>query len=470
MAGGVNKRRRPTRLDGSTHRPRHPHFEHRILVVASIGAAPFALLAVAFMLGFDPTGPAAMAWFVVAVLFWWLTLGQLRRTVSFPLRTVATLLEALREGDYLLRGRMDVPGDALGEVIREVNELRDTLSDYRQRAEETVALLRKVIESVDMAVFTFGAEGGLRLANAAGRQLLAIEARGRSDLEALDADSLGLADLLDRTGPAVMEREFPGGQGRWEIRHRSFREGGDTHHLLVISDLSRLLREEERSAWQRLIRVLGHEINNSLAPIQTITDALERRLDAGGAVAPELEEDLRDGLGLIGSRAASLERFIQGYTLLARLPEPERRPVDIAALVDRVVRFEGLQTVACEGPELIVDADPAQLEQALINLVRNAVEAVNGEGEVRVSWQRRRSNAVIQVDDRGPGLPDSDNLFVPFFTTKPEGNGIGLVLCRRIAEAHGGRLNMGNRKNGGCRATISLPMPRQIDARRASDG
>lgn len=441
-------------------RPAQPQkrsrYEYRVLAVAVLSALPFAALALAFLLGFRPDPPRAIAWGIVALVFWGLALQALRLSVSFPLRTVATLLEALREGDYLLRGRLAGPGDALGEVVREVNLLRDTLAAQRLQVRETVALLGKIIDSVDMAVFTFGPDRRLRLVNPIGRRLAGIEDLDDETIRQLDAAALGMSGYLAAEVPHVIEREFAGVSGRWEIRHRTFRETGQVHHLLVMSDLSRALREEERLAWQRLIRVLGHEINNSLAPIQSISETLQGRL-AGVELPALLASDLEDGLALIGARAEVLQRFIRGYTLLARLPQPSKQLVDVAELAERVARLEGADKVHCEGPSLNLEVDPGQLEQALINLVKNAVEAVDGGG-VRLSWRRERDSVVIDVDDDGPGLPDSDNLFVPFFTTKPSGNGIGLLLCRRIVEAHGGVLSLDNRPEGGCRARLRLPV------------
>ncbi len=436
------------------HRPRHPHYEHRVLIGAALSALPFLILALALAFGFRPTPGTLVAWLGVAGFFWWLALTRLRRGAAYPLRTVATLLEALREGDYLLRGRLDAPGDALGEVVREVNLLRDTLHRQRLQVEETLALLGKVIETVDLAVFTFGADRRLGLVNAAGRALVGIE---RIDQDPPpSAAELGLEPFLSATEPLVVEWDFAAASGRWDVRHRTFREGGKVHHLLLVSDLSRALREQERSAWQRLIRVLGHEINNSLAPIQSITEALGTRL-AGLELDGELAEDLRDGLDLIATRSAALERFVKGYTLLARLPEPRVELVEIGALIRRVARFESDRAIVCEGPELIVAVDPGQLEQVLINLLKNAIEASPAGGEVRVRWRLERNWVLVDVEDQGPGLPESGNLFVPFFTTKPDGNGIGLVLGRRIAEAHGGRLDLSNRADGGCRARLRLP-------------
>lgn len=436
---------------------RRPRYERRALLLAMLASLPFLVLLLAYVSGFEPGAAAGTAWLLIAVSFWLLTLSWMQRGIAYPLRTVSTLLEALREGDYLLRGRLDAPGDALGEVIREVNLLRDTLHQQRLKVHETVALLSKVLDTADLAVFTFGPDHRLRLINAAGRALLGKKRTAEEALQQLDANQLGLGEFLEKPGPFISDREFCGQSGRWEVRHRTFIEGGETHHLLVLSDLSRALRDEERLAWQRLIRVLGHEINNSLAPIRSLAEVMEMRLK-DAALPASLSAELQEAVDLIGSRSDSLLQFIKGYTLLARLPPPEKQPVNLKEMGHRVALLQDVHRVQYDGPELHMVADPAQLEQLLINLVKNALEAVESEaGVVTLNWWQNEGQIQIEVTDNGPGLPTSDNLFVPFFTTKANGSGIGLVLCRRIAEAHGGRLTLSNRKSGGCRALLSLP-------------
>jgi nitrogen fixation/metabolism regulation signal transduction histidine kinase len=437
-------------------RRRHPHYEHRLLLIAALCAAPFALLCILLLAGMRPSPEVGIAWLLLALGLSLLGLRTLRRQAAYPLRTVATLLEALREGDYLQRGRMDMPKDALGELIRDVNELRDTLHQQRIKVRETTALIAKVIETVDIAVFTFGPDQHLRLVNAAGRALAGIQTQSSDELQRLDAATLQLGDLLDGPRQYVIEREFAGSHGRWEVRHRTFREGGEVHHLMVIADLSRVLREQERLAWQRLVQVLGHEINNSLTPIRSISETLAGRLDSRPD-DPAVDEDLKDGLDLIANRSEALVRFVKGYTLLAKLPKPRLESVDLGALIRRAARFEDTRRVLCEGPDAIVEADPAQLEQLLLNLIKNGLEASPPDGTVRIAWTVDSQGAIIDIEDEGAGVPDSENLFVPFFTTKPGGNGIGLVLARQIAEAHGGQVELGNREPTGCRARLRLP-------------
>ena len=232
------------------------------------------------------------------------------------------------------------------------------------------------------------------------------------------------------------------------------------HQLVVLADLSRALREEEREAWQRLIRVIGHELNNSLAPIRSIAGSLETLL--GRAPRPaDWEDDVKRGLAVIAARSEALNRFMDAYARLARLPRPILRPVDLGALVRRVAGLETRMSVAiAAGPELTVSADADQLEQLLINLVRNAVDAaLETGGGVRVGWGKNGAHCDLWVEDEGPGLSNTSNLFVPFFTTKPGGSGIGLVFSRQIAEAHGGTLTVANRRPGpGCEAHFRLPL------------
>jgi len=223
--------------------------------------------------------------------------------------------------------------------------------------------------------------------------------------------------------------------------------------------MSRPLRDEERKAWQRLIRVISHEINNSLAPIKSIAGSLESMLDRS-PLAGDWQDDMRRGLAVIATRSDALGRFTASYATLAKLPEPRRLHVRVLDLVRRVVGLEtrlGIEIL--EGPDVALHADPDQIEQLLINLIQNADDAaIEQGGRVTVGWMREGS-FVLWVDDEGAGLPSDANLFVPFFTTKPGGSGIGLVLSRQIAEAHGGSLTLQNRKDrSGCRATLQLPL------------
>src|SRR5213594_3703534 len=379
-----------------------------------------------------------------------------RDHVVHPLQTMSNLLAALREGDYSIRARGARADDALGEVLLEVNTLGETLRVQRLGAFEATALLRTIMGEIDVAVFTFDPDRRLRLVNRAGEALLG---QPMDKLLGKTAKELGLEPCYDADQDEPLTLSFPGGSGRWGIRRSTFREQGLPHDLLVLTDLSRTLREEERRAWQRLVRVLGHEMNNSLAPIKSLAASLESLLRRDPP-PPDWQDDARSGLNSIASRADSLSRFLQAYTRLTKLPSPQKEDVDLASLVQRVVDLEPrLKVQIVAGPKTVIRADSAQIEQALINLVHNAVDAaLETQGNVAIGWREKEGCVEIFVQDDGPGIMNPANLFVPFFTTKPDGSGIGLPLSRQIAEAHGGSLVLANREAGqGVQALLRLP-------------
>jgi len=384
-------------------------------------------------------------------------LFALRERVVRPLQTLSNMLAAVREQDYSLRARRASADDALGLAMLEMNSLMGELRARRLGALEATALLRRVMEEIDVAVLAFDDEGALRLVNAAGEELLAQPAER---LLARRAADLGLAEVLTGESPRVVDLALAGRTGRWELRRGSFRQDGKPHQFVLLADVSRALREEERLAWQRIIRVLGHEINNSITPISSLAERLQKLLQRSPPEG-ELRDDLQRGLGVISSRSHGLTRFLASYTRLAKLPPPRIAPVSVSAWVQRVARLETRASVIVEpGPDVTLQADGDQLDQLLINLIANAVDAtLAGGGAVCVRWTRTSARFELLVVDDGPGLPKSSNLFVPFFTTKPGGTGIGLVLSRQIAEAHGGTLSLSNRpETKGTEARLTLPL------------
>lgn len=431
--------------------------ENRILLLALAAGAPALLLSAILLWTGDHSDSTRWTLVTLVAILWLGFAFSVRSTVVRPLQTLSNMQSALREGDFSFRVRGANPSDALGELMLEVNTLSEMLREQRLGAMEASALLSTVMTEIDVAVFAFDGGHRLRLVNRAGERLLG---QHTERLLGKTAVELGMADCLEGESARTLERNFPGVSGRWGMRRTTFRQGGVPHHLVVLTDLSRTLREEERQAWQRLVRVLGHELNNSLAPICSIAGSLQDMARQESRPA-DWEDDLRRGLRVIAERSDALSRFMRDYGRLTRLPKPQLRPVTIGSLVSAAVGLERRMAVeVLPGPELTIEADPDQIQQLLINLIRNAVDAsLEGGGKVEIGWSRNGSSVNIYVQDHGPGIANTANLFVPFFTTKPGGSGIGLALSRQIAEAHGGSLTVANRAGQkGCEASLQLPL------------
>jgi nitrogen fixation/metabolism regulation signal transduction histidine kinase len=301
-----------------------------------------------------------------------------------PLQTLSNVVSSLREGDYSFRARGAGTQDAYGELAAEVNALADLLQKQRVRSLEATALLARILEVMHAPLFAFDREDLLQLVNNAGVTLLGIphaRAFGRM------AHELGLDELL--AAPDQSIHSFGSRPTRWLLRRAVFRQDGAPHTLLLLADVSVPLQEEEQIAWKRLIRVLGHELSNSLAPIKSIAGSLLARVDSMEGEDATLK-DFRRGLSVVESRADGLHRFVQSYRLLAQLPPPHKKRVALGPLLERVVLLEQRLPILLEhGPEMALHADPDQLEQMFINLLTNAVDAslANGSHPVRARWR-----------------------------------------------------------------------------------
>ncbi|WP_221028834.1 sensor histidine kinase [Actomonas aquatica] len=464
-------------------RSRFTHDQH-VLLGVFLGGAPAVVVSMYHLWLAGDQEPKVQWTLTLLILGVWLGFAlSVQNRVVRSLQTMANLLSALREGDFSIRARGANRENPMGDVMTEINFLGSILRAQRLGAMEATALLRTVMEEIDVAIFAFDGDGILRLVNRSGQELLASPAErilGRS------AHDIGLGECVEAPPNGVLQHTvFPGGTGRWGMRRTQFREGGLPHELVVVADLSEALREEELKAWQRLVRVLGHELNNSLAPIKSIAGSLGSMLKREQR-ADDWEDDLRGGLEIIGKRAEGLSRFMQAYSRLAKLPKPVKSPCEVKPLVRQVVKLElRLPVEVIDGPDITVPCDGPQIEQVLINLIKNAVEATlehqqpdtdddddgfEGDaaakppppplpaGAVSVTWEQTERFIEFRVTDSGHGISKATNLFVPFYTTKATGSGIGLVLCRQIAENHEGELYLKNREDTeGCIAVLRLP-------------
>lgn len=457
-ARGDSRRKRP-------HRPRS--FEARIQIFGWLLFTPGFLLSALLFWKMGAAWPAIAGALGFLALLSFILLGALQEQILRPLQTLSNVVASLRERDYSFRARGSRRGDALGDLAIEINQLADQLQQGRVAEIEAAALLRNVVEFMDAPVIAYDRDGLLRLLNPAAQRLFSLTAA-----EALGnpVSSLGLHELVEQPDRGILTFAKNGDGSRWMVHRSSFRQRGLPLTLLILTDVGAALREQEREAWRKLIRVMGHEINNSLTPIKAIAGALKSRLLASDAARlPDFEH----ALDIIESRAESLNRFLQAYQKLSQLPKPALRQTQLRPLLERVAAIETRLRVGLDpAPDLTLLVDPDQMEQMMINLIRNAVEAalarspepdssLSPDPEVSLSWRRDGDFVEIVVTDNGDGVMNPSSLFVPFYTTKAGGSGVGLALARQICEGHGGSLSLSNRPlERGCHAQLRLPLSR----------
>ena len=376
-------------------------------------------------------------------------LFYIRKIMQSQFFGIANVIECLRQGDFTMRPSINKSQGAWGEVNFELGLLAKRMHKERIETVESDIILDKLTEEFDVPLLMTDRSGALKHINDAGVELFGSD---RQHLLGLSTLQLNIANLFDVETGAVVEHQFPMKDARWEIRRSIIHQHGVRFDVLLLNDLSRALREEERQAWQKLIRVLGHELNNSLASITSVADTMAKQ-----KLVTE-DKVLKKGLSVITERTQGLQRFTEAYTSLAKLPLPKKVEVNIARLLNQAAELHGQQVTFELSSDIHACIDADQIEQVLINLVKNGLESGNTEPKVVITAHQTKHRIVISIVDNGHGITNPENLFVPFYTTKVEGSGIGLYLCRQIIEAHQGKLSLQNRQDkSGCIATIWLP-------------
>jgi nitrogen fixation/metabolism regulation signal transduction histidine kinase len=386
--------------------------------------------------------------------------GKIHQKSAYQFRSLSNLLDAMVQGDYSLRARTSEGDRALNELVGSINSLALRLTKQRIESIESQLLLQTVIKHIDVAIIALNDSNELVMCNPSASKLLQIPETTIGEVFTDSNQQLTQVNAMANGQSQVVSLTFSGQQGKFNVHKETYRENGKQQKLLFITDVSTMLRSEERKAWQSLVRVISHEINNSLSPIASISQSLQRLIIKQSNIADHTDF-LIEGLTVIAQRTKSLGDFVNSYKQIASLPEPAKKLTSIANLVRKVAKLYPEDIV--EMPtvnDVSLSVDAVQLEQVLINLVKNAVEAIknsNVEGKVCIKWEQQGKNFKLVILDEGTGVSNLDNLFVPFYTTKAQGTGIGLVLCRQIIEAHGGKLSLANRLDKkGCIAVIEL--------------
>ena len=437
-------------------------FEVQLTQLSLLTSIPLFLLLVAVMIYANISVYLILLTVLISSLVMVYSHSKLHQKSAYQFRSLSNLLDAMVQGDYSLRARPSDGDEALNELVDSINSLSLRLNKQRIETTESQLLLTTVINHIDVAILALNENNELVLTNPAAKKLLQIPA----ELQEFDLiKSFSQFDqiaAMNSGNSQVMSLSFANQQGKFNVHLEEYRENGKPQKLVFVTDVSTMLRSEERNAWQALVRVISHEINNSLAPIASLSQSL-RRLLARKEDLESHKDYLVEGLSIISQRSNSLTEFVNSYKQIASLPEPKKQANSVLELVNKTVALypdESIEVRNIDDITLFIDA--VQFEQVLINLVKNAIEAIKNTGEagkVVIHGQVNGTVYSLSLVDDGTGVSNVDNLFVPFYTTKSKGSGIGLVLCRQIVEAHGGKVSLTNRVGlSGCIATIELPL------------
>lgn len=429
-------------------------------------AAKFALL-VAVVVGVTALAAALAAawrpepWFVFGVALAvgaLLAFGALSRGFSSITQTLQALTDGVRsfrDQDFSLRLAV-ARQDELGELVGLYNEIGDRLRAERHDLYQRELLLDTVLQGAPIAIFLAGPTSRIAFANRAARDLLAGGHRmeGRSVEEILEHVATEMRESLEGTGDALFTMGAPGEEETYRTARRTFHLNTQRHTLYLAERLTPELRRREVEVWKKAIRVMNHELNNSLAPIRSLVHSARQAVSR-----PEHAHRLDDIFATIEERATYLAEFLEGYARFARLPKPRRQVVHWDEFLEGVRRLTPFRLEGAP-PEEPGWFDPAQLQQVLINLLKNAYEAGSPAEEVTVAVHRAADGTLaVRISDRGRGMDEEilSRALLPFYSSKPSGTGLGLPLCKEILEAHGGGMRVQGRAGGGTVVTCWLP-------------
>ena len=440
-------------------------FEDKLVRTNLIGSAVPTLLSIAFILFSDMSVYLKLLLMFLLFVLVAYSAFTVRQQVIFQLRTSTNLVESMTMGDYSLRANNKQIKGALSDFNMLLNNLAERLAQQNLITREQQILLGKVTSQIDVAIVAVDHNNNISLMNPAAERLFK---KKFSELEAWPIEHLGLQNVLKQVGNKVTEFEINQIQRKVYVRVDTYFELSKAQYLIFITDIQNLLRDEERAAWQRLLRVLSHEINNSLTPIASISETLgeiiseQKKQLKDDADAFVLKKDtgllLEDGLGVIMERAHSLNHFIQDYQQLTKLPQPNKTVFDFLPFISKIAQLFEHSRIYLPKNSIEVYADSEQMQQVFVNLIKNAEEANHAHlnstrknkqqasqcSEIAIACSLEFDMIYISVYDKGKGIKNKENLFVPFYTTKPKGSGIGLSLSQQIARNHGGDLSLKN--------------------------
>lgn len=377
---------------------------------------------------------------------------NLHRKIAAAFRRASVQLDALQLRDYSVRAKPAYTAGQVAELHRQLDALAESLRHHKRGQDQQSLLLYRLIDQLNTPILIFGQRLKLSYANPAFAALF-----GRP-WETLRNASPALLGLVNEPQWQFTDQQKA---QQWQIRHSLFWDQGENHQLLVFINIQAVLRESQLQAWQKLIQVMSHEIRNSLTPVVALVQNLQARCD--------VERD-QQALQVINERCQHLQDFVKRYTELHKAPAVKQEWLSAKALFQWLADLLADVDLQASGGHVQIWADAVLLQQVLINLIKNALEAGSAPGTIRVVFSHGKQRVEIRIVDRGRGIASPDKLFVPFYSTKPQGQGIGLSLSRHFIEQMGGQLTLSNNPDGvGACATIRLPQPLRMPARPVSD-